>query len=398
MRTDGIEIKMFPAQSGDCILISFIKEDFRILIDGGYGRTYDDYLKPHLIKLAKKGKKLDLVIATHIDRDHIGGIKKLLKENGKADAPEVIPIGEIWFNGFKNVPAIKKKPGDNSLAMQWRLQTMAANNCEEIENGTENISYQDGNCLADLINENRYSWNKAFSEIKTTDAININVGVVARDVRMKVEYGKIHITVLNPTIEDLDNLGREWIDVLKQSCKGDFTIQDNHLFSSAFEGYFLFDKDYNSYCENVSFYTEKEINWIIEADEKDAARDRSLQNQSSIAILIEYEGKTLLFPGDCAIEKILDYQSNDSSGCLPESIDVVKLPHHGSGKSNLKNFIRKYAVGYYLLSSDGSYGHPSKMIIGNIICNAKGKAEIVKNYDLPMLKGVGTMWSEMNNI
>ena len=46
---DKIKITMLPARAGDCLLIEFIKEDYRILIDGGYADTYDKYLRQKLL-------------------------------------------------------------------------------------------------------------------------------------------------------------------------------------------------------------------------------------------------------------------------------------------------------------------------------------------------------------
>ena len=74
---------------------------------------------------------------------------------------------------------------------------------------------------------------------------------------------------------------------------------------------------------------------------------------------------------------------------------IVKLPHHGSGKSNLKRFIREYDVNYYLVSTDGNQGHPSKMIMGNILCRAKEHPMIVTNYHLPMLEGLSIMGEDV---
>ena len=50
MQYHEIDIKMFPAKSGDCFFIEFMKEDFRILIDGGYAETYHELLSPFLKK------------------------------------------------------------------------------------------------------------------------------------------------------------------------------------------------------------------------------------------------------------------------------------------------------------------------------------------------------------
>lgn len=51
MQYHEIDIKMFPAKSGDCFFIEFIREDFRILIDGGFAETYHESLCPFLKEL-----------------------------------------------------------------------------------------------------------------------------------------------------------------------------------------------------------------------------------------------------------------------------------------------------------------------------------------------------------
>ena len=116
--------------------------------------------------------------------------------------------------------------------------------------------------------------------------------------------------------------------------------------------------------------------------------DDTIQNLSSIAVLIKNEKKTLLFPGDCPMYQIKKY--------LPDKIDIVKLSHHGSGKSIDKEFIRTKKVDYYLLSTDGKrYGHPSEKVIGNIVCNSLGNPLIIKNYEIPLLANIGKMEDEV---
>lgn len=67
MEINGVTIQMLPAASGDCIYLEFPDPDFRILIDGGYAKTYHKYLKKFLLKLAAEGKRLNLIVVTHID-------------------------------------------------------------------------------------------------------------------------------------------------------------------------------------------------------------------------------------------------------------------------------------------------------------------------------------------
>ena len=101
------KIHILPANAGDCFLIEFNNNEC-ILIDTGFKETYYNYLKPLLIELKKIGKKITLLVITHIDKDHIGGAKRLLEENGDYTNPNIIKIENIWFNGFKNLVFQKK--------------------------------------------------------------------------------------------------------------------------------------------------------------------------------------------------------------------------------------------------------------------------------------------------
>lgn len=81
-------IKLFSAGVGDCILVEFVEEDYRILIDGGCAETYRNYLKEYLTELVIQGKRINLLIVTHIDSDHIGGIQAVhnkVKSDGRND-------------------------------------------------------------------------------------------------------------------------------------------------------------------------------------------------------------------------------------------------------------------------------------------------------------------------
>ena len=87
--------------AGDCILIELEHPDC-ILIDCGYKTTYNTELRPLLLRLSAEGYRISLMIISHIDRDHIEGAVHFLRENGDAEIPAIIPVDEIWINGFFN--------------------------------------------------------------------------------------------------------------------------------------------------------------------------------------------------------------------------------------------------------------------------------------------------------
>jgi len=98
----SILFRFIKAFNGDSILIS--TGNSNILIDGGTKKAYGIFLKKEIDKLRRDNHKLDLVVMTHIDSDHIGGIIKLLEmekellENGDISYPI---IKKVWFNAFE---------------------------------------------------------------------------------------------------------------------------------------------------------------------------------------------------------------------------------------------------------------------------------------------------------
>lgn len=75
-----LEIYMIDVGQGDGILIKTPQEK-KILIDGGGNEKYDigeNVLIPYLLN--KKIKKIDYIIITHFDSDHVKGIFKVLKK------------------------------------------------------------------------------------------------------------------------------------------------------------------------------------------------------------------------------------------------------------------------------------------------------------------------------
>ena len=89
-------LKMYPARNGDAFLIrENLAKPTAILIDGGYASTFQEYILLDLTNLAHHGYSLDLVVATHIDTDHIAGLLAFFKCNGNSQAPKIIPVKDV---------------------------------------------------------------------------------------------------------------------------------------------------------------------------------------------------------------------------------------------------------------------------------------------------------------
>ncbi|XKW97216.1 hypothetical protein R8G64_01655 [Tenacibaculum maritimum] len=69
-----INIKMYEASEGDAFLVSFGQdENINLLIDMGLSETYNNHIKRDLISLNERAKSIQLLVITHIDKDHIEG-------------------------------------------------------------------------------------------------------------------------------------------------------------------------------------------------------------------------------------------------------------------------------------------------------------------------------------
>lgn len=120
-----INIKVLKAFNGDCIIVSYGGEEkHNILIDGGQGRVCFQQLHTYVDSVKKAGNKIDLLILTHIDSDHIDGILRLLSQK----TFDFSIIKEIWFNfgkGLKDMLGINGENNqvslyDNTAEISWK--------------------------------------------------------------------------------------------------------------------------------------------------------------------------------------------------------------------------------------------------------------------------------------
>lgn len=371
---DKIRITMLPAKAGDCILIEFLQEDYRILIDGGYVDTYDNYLRDKLLRLSKEGKRIQLLIITHIDADHIGGIQAFLKENGSAAKPNIIKVYEVWYNSFFHIYGEPECTGSLPDYVRLMLQGKALQGMRDCKNGSKDISVTQGNTVAKLLSVNGYRWNSSFE----------GKAVCVENRESILLHDRIACRLLGPGGEELHKLTQYWIRDMKRNVRN-FKIYEDELYNAAFEGMFLHDgtAEPERNTGNISYWAGKN-RWDIQnyAAGWNHKIDTSITNRSSIAFLLQYEAITMLFPGDCPVQVFQEK--------LPGQIEVVKLPHHGSYANISRKFIQETQVTYYLLSTNGEkYDHPSPCVIGSILREAPTRAKIVKNYEIEALKTIG---------
>ena len=98
-----IVIKTYNVGKADCILIDV--DDFLLLVDGGYAGTMSDIIKSNDLK------KLNGIILTHIDSDHISGILKLIESDSFRENLDKKNDFFVVFNGYVDSSTISYGQG-----------------------------------------------------------------------------------------------------------------------------------------------------------------------------------------------------------------------------------------------------------------------------------------------
>ena len=130
-------IEALPAEQGDCLLLRYGGKNSPklMIVDGGPGDVYWPTLAPRLQEL-KAARKLndktalpvDLVIVSHIDDDHIGGILELMKDIAEAadsKAPPPYRVGGVWHNSFDEVIGTTPKVLEASISARFGAASTA---------------------------------------------------------------------------------------------------------------------------------------------------------------------------------------------------------------------------------------------------------------------------------
>jgi beta-lactamase superfamily II metal-dependent hydrolase len=350
-------IEMLPAGHGDSLLIAYgsAQSPSYILIDGGPYYFYANKSKNEigkrqtlarrLTELARSGARLELMVVSHIDGDHIEALVKWI-----GSYPDTLQMNDLWFNGRQHL-----EPG-------W-------------------LGVPEGEFLAKLIDQHQLPWNRAFQ----------GGPVAARPDRLveAVLAGGMKIMILSPTPEKLIMLRTEWDKVLAEE-KLDTDDPQQIL---------------ERLAQNKRLQPEAgSAGWLgaaVDVEEKAEAEfdeDDTAANGSSIAFLAEYEDegaqKSVLFTGDAHPNTLAKSirQLLRKRGLSTLALDAIKIPHHGSKNNLNRELLELLECRRYFISTNGSYfNHPDQEAIARILKygtavyskNRFDKAELCFNYHKP---------------
>ena len=284
----------------------------RILVDGGTSDTSESVFRC-LEDLPVGDRRVDLVVVTHIDADHIDGIVTLLENDTN------LAIDDIWFNGFPHLPEEHEVFGPIA-----------------------------GERLTKAILDRNQTWNGSRP---------FGPAIAVADLGAPVSHklaGGLRMTVLSPGRAQLAALRPGWSRVVREAGLDPEAPASAPEELPGWETLGSFDFDA---LKDAPF-----------------APDRSVANGTTIALLAEYTDNgqevAVLLAGDAHADVLED--SLDRLLALRESerleLDAFKLPHHGSKKNVSRRMVEQVSCPRFIFSSNGAYyRHPDREAVARVI-------------------------------
>ncbi|EIJ35808.1 hypothetical protein Thini_3293 [Thiothrix nivea DSM 5205] len=337
----ALTMTMLPANEGDCLLITYGADDDKkhVLIDGGLASTYKKAIKPYL---AEHGiHELELLVVTHVDRDHIEGVLSLLKDDSLA-----IKVNNIWFNGWYHLIGTTPAP-------PAPVEPVTALDPDEPAPVFGAVM---GEELSPLIQQKGWAWNRQFG------GAAVELSSVPDNI---IRFGDLQLTLLSPSRKKLE----EMIPVWEKECgQAGMVPGFPHIPTPA--------------GRSILTEAEKLQIDIDELAEQTTKKDPSKANGCSIAFMLEYQGKKFLLSAD-AHPDLLESELKRLGASVdnPLSVDLFKIPHHGSQNNLSKTLLELLDCKHYLVSTNGNrFRHPDDVAMAKLVKFGTAGSTLHFNY------------------
>ncbi|KRQ98960.1 hypothetical protein [Bradyrhizobium valentinum] len=350
-------LDVLRARKGDCLMLHFGPEQdlHLILIDGGPSDVYKPFLKPRLQKIHQAREldehaalPVDVVMVSHVDDDHIKGILDLTREQ-RGNSPDMrLDVTSLWHNSFDDL--LKTKPDELVAGFGTASVAAAVEGEAGIDSGSVLASF--GNQMrgddSEIEDEDMHQTVEVLSSIPQGRTLRDDAKalgwkpnhkfkgklILAAKAAKPVMLGDLKVTVVGPMQQQLLALQKQhdkWLRAQKEKKK-----KSPEAALAAFE-------------------------------------DESIPNLSSIVVLAELGGKSMLLTGDARGDKILE--GMELAGLLKaggkKHVDLLKVPHHGSDNNMETIFFKRVPADHYVFSGDGEHGNPERATL-QMLLDARG--------------------------
>ena len=321
--------------SGDCIVLRYgdlhsgdAMKQYIIVIDGGFkesGQKLVDFIIKHY-----KTTYVDMVISTHLDRDHIAGLTPVLEQ---------LQVGRLYMH----------RP--------WLHSTRADENVQK-EAIEARKSYGNAASLEEL-------------------AIEKDVSIIEPFTGQKVSFGNdgyLHILGPDPLyyehlLSDFDH-NKSLVNKLAEAINKAATTIDEAI---------------KKVQETLDPSTET-LDHVH--------KDTSSENSSSVIAYFNFDGKHLLFTGDAGVEALHRAADYADTQAIPlTQLSFLDVPHHGSKHNVDSRFLNRVrAETAFISATKDSKKHPSPrvrnaLVRRNFSLSTTEESNIRHQFNAPDLEG-----------
>ena len=355
--------RSFDVGIGDCNVIRLVKEDgsqYSIMVDCG---CFTAPVKEYVVNTLHS--HINLLVATHIDSDHIKGLASML-----ANFPN-LKIDRIWYNCYgrteSNVNTVELDDNQKKI-LQWVKNALPVE--FDAINYRKEISAKQGKTFAGEILK-KEEWKNVWETNPITNK--------TPDFDLPDRFGKI--VFLSPTQDSLfaieklikDEFNKRFMQVWKENL--DQTENLSELLVRLAEAY----KDK---------FESKQISAIIidniDADfikklADDEGVDPSDKNYSSIAFMLECGNHKVAMFGD-AVSSTLEKSISDKYKMTkkPISCEAIKVSHHGSNGNSSKALFGLITSNKYFIPGGRNDEYPTLGTLGRIaLSNQDGTKKLI---------------------
>ncbi len=346
----GYEIDFLPVgegeQSGDAIALRFGELDGErsqqtvIVVDGGFKESGEEFIKH--VKKYYFTSRVDLVVSTHPDADHAGGLEVVLEE---------LEVGRLWMH------------------QPW--------------NHTDDIArmFKDGRVTDETV---RKALRRSLDTARGLERLAEKKGIPIVEPFAGLTDNTGCLRVLGPTEDFYESL-----------------LPDFRGTPEPKEGVGVIKKVAAEAREIICKVAER---WSFETLNDEG--ETSAENNSSTVLLLTWDERNSLFTGDAGIPALTEIADLlEAEGFDFSSLGFIQVPHHGSQR-NVGPTILNHLVGprlkednkiksaFVSASKGGEPKHPSKKVTnafrrrGAPVCGTQGKA-VWRYLDAPDRDGYG---------
>lgn len=312
-------VHFLPAMHGDAFFLHCYNGDKEgwIIVDGG--TSGNARFNPFVREIEQLPSK-DLMVLTHIDDDHLGGIRAYVK---KHQNDEMFPVKKLWVNCARHIDFVD----------------------------TNNLSANHASNLAVVLAKiNGVKWKEYITEGYEDEEIDF-----------------AEITLLNPEKKMLSR----FIPVYEQESEKKKPEAGKPLSAKT-------DKrpqeDYEIELKDLATRGKKK------PSEEDFSE---FANMVSISFIVRCDGMSGLMLGDSFPEQIIGaLKRKGYSKENKLKVDFVKVAHHGSRNNISNELLDMIDCTHYLIPTNGgaSACHPDREAMANILCHEGRSGETIHLY------------------